>query len=266
MIVDEMTSQDIKTIRSNGSPPEVSVYWKPGCSSCLKLKEFVEKNGIAFESVNLAVSPERMAEITGAGLRSIPVVRRGDQFSYAQSLDDVAAFLGVQRRHTRLPDQDLFDRWSDVLCQARQVVRSFDEEMLRRPAISLRERPVRDLCAHIFQIVDAFIGTVDDGVIDHRSLLRPREDVVTKDQLLAFVYRTLERYKALRQTFRTRSLPDRLMTYYGEQPSGVVLERSVWHSAQHARQLDVVAAGNGAEFQINPALYVGLPMPERLLA
>jgi glutaredoxin len=266
MSLEQTATRPMSTAPAVQPRPEISVYWKPGCSICLKLKEFCEQQGVAFESVNLAATPDRMDEIMAAGLRSIPVVRRGERFSYAQSLDDVAAFLGVERRHTRLPEPELLDRWELILTQARQVVRGFSVEMLQRPAIALRERPVRDLCAHVFQIVDAFIKTVDDGVTDHRPLMKPREDVATKDQLLAYVDEALDRYRVWREGLRSQRLPERLVTYYGDQPSGVVLERSVWHSAQHARQLDVVAAGAGAEFQIDPALYAGLPMPERLWA
>ena len=32
---------------------EVKVYWQPGCSSCLKTKEFLMDNGIPFKSVNV---------------------------------------------------------------------------------------------------------------------------------------------------------------------------------------------------------------------
>jgi hypothetical protein len=39
----------------------------------------------------------------------------------------------------------------------------------------------------------------------------------------------------------------------------------VWHCTQHARQLDVIAAGRlGAEFEIEQELYAGLPLPKRL--
>ena len=31
----------------------VKVYWQPGCSSCLKTKEFLKDNGVDFKSVNV---------------------------------------------------------------------------------------------------------------------------------------------------------------------------------------------------------------------
>ena len=31
----------------------VRVYWQPGCTSCLRMKEFLTKNGVPFVSVNV---------------------------------------------------------------------------------------------------------------------------------------------------------------------------------------------------------------------
>ena len=31
----------------------LKVYWQPGCSSCLKTKEFLIDNGMKFDSINV---------------------------------------------------------------------------------------------------------------------------------------------------------------------------------------------------------------------
>lgn len=31
----------------------VKVFWQPGCSSCLKAKEFLARHGVDFESIKL---------------------------------------------------------------------------------------------------------------------------------------------------------------------------------------------------------------------
>jgi hypothetical protein len=59
----------MKIMESSGTRPEISVFWSPGCSSCLKLKEFVEDQGLPFESVNLLETPDAMDEVRAAGLR-----------------------------------------------------------------------------------------------------------------------------------------------------------------------------------------------------
>jgi arsenate reductase-like glutaredoxin family protein len=38
------------------NPNRIRVYWAPGCTSCLRTKEFLTKQGIDFDSVNVGVS------------------------------------------------------------------------------------------------------------------------------------------------------------------------------------------------------------------
>ena len=51
----------------------IEVYWVPGCSSCLRMKEFIERTGFEFESVNLADAPGRTAKLDRIGV-SAPAV------------------------------------------------------------------------------------------------------------------------------------------------------------------------------------------------
>ena len=52
-------------------------------------------------------------------------------------------------------------------------------------------------------------------------------------------------------------------TYYGVQPLHHLLERSTWHSAQHARQIIVVLERLGVcvDRPLGEKDYAGLPMP-----
>lgn len=246
---------------------EVSVYWKPGCSSCLKAKEFIEEQGIAYESINVIEDHDAMQEVLGAGLRSIPVVRKGNQYIYAQSLDEVAALLGISRNHVRLPHDQLLERWDSVLDRAKEIIGAFSDELLERPAIAVRQRSIKEVCSHIFQINEAFLMSLEDASVDARALgTDPRENIVTRADLMAYIESVHTRYRRWLSDGGLRKIPQRMSTYYGEQDSGQVLERAVWHSAQHARQLDHVAAGLGAELVIPAELYSGLPMPKRLWA
>ena len=40
-------------IRDRKKLAPLKVYWQPGCSSCLKTKEFLLEHGVAFQSVNV---------------------------------------------------------------------------------------------------------------------------------------------------------------------------------------------------------------------
>jgi glutaredoxin len=247
--------------------PDVSVYWIPGCSSCVKVKEFVADQGLNFESVNVLDNPEAMQELRAAGLRSVPVVRKGSKFAYAQSLDDVANLLGVENGHTKLPQRVLLDRWNQILERAKVVIYGFDDSTLQRRVIPQRERTIRELSVHVFQVAESFMRQVEDDTIDARAIyLDSRSDIKTRDELLAYIEGIHSEYRDMWLAVDPKPIPTHLNTHYGYQPSAQVLERGVWHSAQHARQLDFVAAGMGADLQIPDELYAGLPLPKRLWA
>lgn len=248
--------------------PEISVFWRPGCSSCLKVKEFLEETGLPFESVNIESRSGAQAEIMAAGLRGVPVVRMGSRYAYAQSLDDVASLIGVSRRHTRLSNRDLFDRWEPILQKTRLIVEKFSDQHLNAQVIPMRKRTVKELVVHVFQITCGFRRQIDEGEVDVKSIqsyVDPK--IVTKADLLDYVDDTHRQLTEWLQSGAPGRIPDRIPTHYGEQDSGQVIERTVWHCAQHARQLDIVAAGRlGAELEIAPVFYVGLPVPKRLWA
>lgn len=251
----------------NAGRPEVSVYWRPGCSSCLKTKEFMEEHGIPFESVNVEADADAMREIMAAGLRSVPVVRRGQTFIYAQSMEDVARLVEVDRHHRRLPQAELLARWQQVLEVGHAIVSGFDDDMVARRAIVGRNRSIKDLSSHVFQIPEAFMRSLEDPSLDVRTFGNaPRESIRTRADLLAYIESIRRQYEVWRSGDGQARIPERLATFYGEQQSGQVLERAVWHSAQHARQLDHIAAGLGAELRMPPEVYQGLPMPRRLWA
>ena len=41
---------------------DVTVYWRPNCSSCMRVKEYLARCGIAFRSVNVLEEPQALHE------------------------------------------------------------------------------------------------------------------------------------------------------------------------------------------------------------
>src|SRR5438105_7511193 len=100
---------------------ELRVYWRPGCSSCVKVKEFLSKLGVDYESINVSATPEAMDELRELGVRTVPVVRRGKEYVFAQELADVSTFIGRQVDFKRLPAGELMDKWLRVLGVAQRL-------------------------------------------------------------------------------------------------------------------------------------------------
>ncbi|HYG55771.1 MAG TPA: glutaredoxin domain-containing protein [Burkholderiales bacterium] len=240
----------------------LKVYWRPGCSSCVKVKEFLTGLGIEYESVNVAAQPEAMQELAALGVRSVPVVSRGSDFVFAQELADVSAFVGRKVDFERLPVPVLMDKWLKVLSAAQRHAMQLPKNRLDERATEGRDRSIRDLAFHIFQVPEAFLEAVENGEQDLPKIYNaPPPKNADIAEFGSRVEKRLRRWWAAN--------PDttgKLKTYYGEQPLHHVLERCTWHSAQHARQIMVVLErmGIAPDGPLTADDYAGLPMPAGL--
>ena len=79
----------------------LKVYWQPGCSSCLKTKEFLISNGIEFESINVLEDENAFKELEALGIRMVPIVARGKDWANGQVFRDVARVAGFAWRRAQ---------------------------------------------------------------------------------------------------------------------------------------------------------------------
>ncbi len=128
---------------------EFQVYWAPGCTSCLRTKEFMSQHGIEFESINVVEHPQALEDLARIGFRSVPIVRRGDNAVFCQDLQDVADFVGVSLAQSTLSAQDFITKIDLILQGATRFVEQLSEEQLAGHFPG-RDRPYRDLAYHIY--------------------------------------------------------------------------------------------------------------------
>src|SRR5437870_13340644 len=81
--------------QSSAEASVIKAYWQPGCTSCLRMKEFLARHGVPFVSVNVLEDQEGFAELAALGLRTVPIVRRGTDWANGQVLRDVARVAGI---------------------------------------------------------------------------------------------------------------------------------------------------------------------------
>lgn len=244
------------------------VYWRPGCSSCVKVKEFLAKLGVEYRSINVSAEPAAMDELAALGVRSVPVVARGEEYVFAQELADVAQFVGRKVDFERLPAPELMKKWFTVLAAARRYALQLPAERLSERATEGRDRSIRNLACHVFQVTDAFLQAVIDGNEQIAAVYNaaPPASVRSGADIAAYGARIEARLDAWWQARSDKSCSGKVRTYYGEQPLHHLLERCAWHSAQHARQLIAVLErlGIAADGPLTAQDYAGLPMPEGL--
>ncbi len=204
------------------------------------------------------------------GVRTVPVVARGDQYVFAQNFDDVAEFVGLQGgAHTPLSPDQLVAKWLNVYRAAQRYVRQLPNEQLDERVIANRDRSIRILAHHVFRIGEAFLETAIDGAeyTPQVANVPPEEGTFTKGEEIARYGDTvLLRLRSWWTGLADKSCKGKIKTFFGMQPMHVLLERSTWHSAQHARQLIAVLERFGIEpdGRLTVEDLEGLPLPKRL--
>jgi glutaredoxin/uncharacterized damage-inducible protein DinB len=246
----------------------LKVYWRPGCSSCVRVKEFLSGLSVDYESINVSATPEAMKELLELGVRTVPVVRRGREYVFAQELADVSRFIGRKVEFERLPAPALVEKWLNVLAAAQRHALQIPPERLAERATPGRDRSIRDLAYHVYQVPDAFLQAVENGVEDLTSVYNapPPPEVGTNEEIRKYGNAVTERVRRWWDRVADKSCPEEVKTYYGRQPLHHLLERCVWHSAQHARQIIAVLERLGIEpdRRLTAQDYAGLPLPSGL--
>lgn len=204
-------------------------------------------------------------------MRHVPVLARGKDYVFAQSLADVAKFVGLGGiGYTPLAPAALVQKYTVVLAAAQRYAAQLPAAALGDRAIDTRDRSIRVLGHHIFRICEAFLETaVDDAylALDQVNRDPPPGELMTGDAIAMHGREITDRLEQWWAGTNDESVRSRhVATYYGAQTLHQVLERSTWHSAQHVRQLTAVLERLGIEPQgrLTDQDLAGLPLPKNL--
>ena len=257
------------SFKVTADPNTLRVFWAPGCSSCIKVKEHLKRLGVEFESINVVATPEAMEELSARGIRGVPVVSRGDKYAYAQSLAVVNEFIGVTEQLPTRETEVIFEKWIALLKIGVCYLESCPAEELRADVLKERERPVGELAYHAFQIVQAFLHCMKTGERDwfeRSSGPVSMEEALNKARLVAFARATAEELARYWNDGETKFEDFPAEFEGGLNSSHEFLDRSSWHSAQHIRQIAAVLGRDG--IALTPAwsddFVQGLGVPQNL--
>lgn len=137
-------------------------------------------------------------------------------------------------------------------------------------AIENRDRTTRVLSHHLFRVAEAFLESVVDGVEYTTELADrlPQAGTCTTGEAIAqYGDGVIDRLQVWGDDAPDRLWSRSVQTFYGAQTVHQLLERSTWHSAQHARQLIYLLERYGIQPD-GPLLdedLAGLPLPDAVL-
>lgn len=251
------------------APAPVTAYWQPGCTSCLRMKEFLTRHGVPFVSVNVLDEPEAFAALAELGVRTVPIVQRGADWANGQVLRDVARVAGIPwGGAAMLPVPELYARLVAIQTAARDLFAAIPDDRIG-DLLPNRPRSYAELTYHIFNIADAWLEHEEqalplaEGAYDRI----PAPGQATKPLVLAYGDRVMQNLKAWwARAGRSTDYARRAHVYYGDVNLHEFFERTTWHSGQHVRQMTMVHGllGLPAAGAPPPATYDGLPMPEKV--
>jgi hypothetical protein len=202
------------------------------------------------------------------GVRSVPVVARGKRYVFAQSIEDVAEFVGIAVGEAGLRPDALVTKWLTVLDVARHDIAQIPDQRISERVIDNRDRSIRALAYHVFRIGEAFLETAEGGLdyADQTANTPPPDAVRNGHDIAGYGATVRTRVEQWWQQTDDRDCAASCNTYYGVQPLHRLLERSAWHSAQHVRQIIAVLERFGIKpaVPLNAEVLAGLPLPEGL--
>jgi hypothetical protein len=153
-----------------------------------------------------------------------------------------------------------------VLTAAARYVRQIPQAELDQPFRN-RNRPIRALAHHVFRIVEGFLESMQDGrELSYERIMRDTAPSRgTAEDIARYGEGVLARAQKWWAAYPDKRCAQPMATYFGEHPVHLVLERTVWHPAQHTRQLMLVleSLGIAPERPLGAAELAGLPLPEK---
>lgn len=218
-----------------------------------------------FESRNVIADESAASELRSLGIRGLPVVRRGEKSIVVQVISDLAAFIGLEDDGgPQLSPEELVDRLDSVLAATTTTISQMPDSMFDR-SLPDRPRSIRELAHHSIQILAAFLDA-DESQLGHERdpvVSGPPTHMRTPRQVAEFGHGVRGRARRWWVGASQEDFDAVVDTYFGEATRHVMLERAVWHSAQHCRQLVSLLQAEGIPpgRPLHDSELEGLPIP-----
>jgi hypothetical protein len=215
--------------------------------------------------VKVLEDPNGFAELQALGVRSVPVLSRGDKFTFGQSTKQIVDFLGLNEKSgPELSTDELAARVDKYMGAALELIPMMPYDRLGT-FVPGRPRSYRTLGFHLFRVVAAFLDA-NEGTTLVQAAFReePPADADTAT-LVAYGESVRQRFKdwwTKGDTAPSKVLP----TYYGSQSLHELMERTTWHCGQHVRQYMMLLEKEGVSHRtpLKAPDFTKLPFPQNV--
>jgi len=215
--------------------------------------------------VNVLEDPAGLAELQALGVRSVPVLSRGKEFVFGQSLPQIVAFLGLREKAgPDLSPAELYGRLDKFMGAALVLLPLMPAERLDTH-VPGRPRSYRSLAFHLIRVVDAFLDAERGTTLVQAMFREEPANNADAASLVSYGSGVRQRFRDWWQNGDTGAART-LSTYYGPQSLHELLERTTWHSGQHVRQWMMLLELEGVSHDrlLTDTDFARLPMPQNV--
>jgi hypothetical protein len=197
----------------------------------------------------------------------VPVLSRGDEWTFAQNIGHVVKFLSLnEATGPVLSPAQLVERMGLFLRTGVEIVPRMPDAMLATE-VPNRPRTYLALGHHLFRIPEGLLEVAAGATLTNDLLTNGPPDGMHSSAALGVygqqVLATLDAWWVAQADKTGRQV---VQTYYGPQSLHEVMERTTWHCGQHVRQwfmlLDM--ARIAPPVTLDDAAFAGLPMPSSI--
>ena len=209
-----------------------------------------------------------MAALRKLGARSVPVVSRDDRFVFAQVIKDVVDFLDLpDDTAPELSPEQLAAKLDRILRAAVRLTRQMPDGHLE-DLLPNRPRSWRVLMHHVYRIPAAFLDMEEQGrSLTYEALTEPPPAGMRTSAAIADHGEAVRaRFAAWWSRVAGEDFSGLVPTYFGDTTRHEMLERTVWHCAQHVRQVASLLAQAGVtpDRPLTAGDLRGLPLTDRI--
>lgn len=189
----------------------------------------------------------------------------GDRAVHGWNPQGVAELVGVSYDdQRRLSLDELTGRLDGILVAALRAIRQVPDDQLplKTPG---RDRTVHQLGYHIFRVAQSYADAREQGFLSDQWFdEKPPAELGNAAQLAIHGETVRQRLAAWLQGDDV--FAGEVNTYYGAQAAAELFERTVWHTAQHLRQLYALLDMMGIEPDdpLSAEDFDGLPLPQNV--
>ena len=209
--------------------------------------------------------PQSMKILAGHGITRVPAVIVGDRAVHGWNPAAVAALVGAAYDDGAvLPVEELKARLDRILLAAQRAVVQVPARHAHMPTPG-RDRSVHQLAYHLFRVSQAYADAREQGYLPE-AWFEERPPADLPDMAAVARYGEQVRDRLSRWLQGPEAFEGTVETYYGPQPAAAFFLRTVWHTAQHLRQLYALLEQMGVtpEERLAAEDLAGLPLPQSI--